>query len=124
VLGIAGMSFAASSEGSVADIAPINSTAPSHLLALGEEEISDVSLATFHVFDNEIFAKPQSGLVQMARGGCGCGRGCGGCRGCGGWRGCGGCRGCGGWRGCGWGGCGGCAWGAYYCISRGGCYAC
>jgi hypothetical protein len=132
VLGIAGMSFAASSEGSIADIAPVNAV-PSHLLALGDEEIADVSLATFHVFDNENFAKPQSGLVQMARGGCGCGHGCGGGRGCGGFRGCGGrgcggCRGCGvGWRGCGggWGGCGGCAWrwGAY-CISRGGCYAC
>lgn len=127
VLGIAGISFAASSEGSVAGIAPV-STAPSHLLALSDEEISDVSLATFHVFDNEDLAKTQSGLIQMARGGCGCGhgcgRGCGGFRGCG--RGCGGCRGCGGWRGCGWGGCGGCAWGWgwSYCISRGGCYAC
>ena len=122
VLGVAGISFAASGEGSVADIAPI-STAPFHLLALGDEEISDISLATFHVFDNENFAKPQSGLIQMARG-CGCGRGCRGCRGCGGVRGCGGaCRGCGvGRRGCGWGGCAGCAWS--YCISRGGCNAC
>ena len=75
VLGVAGISFAASAEGSVADIAPI-STVPSHLLAFGDEEISDVSLATFHGFDNENFAKPQSGLIQMARGGCGCGRGC------------------------------------------------
>jgi hypothetical protein len=133
VLGVAGISFAASGEGSVADIAPI-STVPSHLFAFGDEEISDVSLATFHVFDNENLAKPQSGLIQMARGGCGCGHGCGGCggRGCGGFRGCGGrgcggCRGCGGWRGCGWGGwggCGGCAWGWGYCLSRGGCYPC
>jgi hypothetical protein len=132
VLGIAGMSFATSSEGSVAAIAPI-STVPSYLLALGDEEISDVSLATFHVFDNERLAKTQSGFIQMARGGCGCGHGCGGGRGCGGFRGCGGrgcggCRGCGGgwrgWGGCGWGGCGGCTWGWSYCISRGGCYAC
>jgi hypothetical protein len=136
VLGVAGISFAASGEGSVADIAPI-STGPSHLFTFGDEEISDVSLATFHVFDNENLAKPQSGLIQMARGGCGCGHGCGGCggRGCGGFRGCGGrgcggcrgCRGCGGWRGCGWGGwggCGGCAWGWGYCLSRGGCYPC
>jgi hypothetical protein len=78
-------------------------------------------LATFHVFDNEMFAaKPQSNLVQMARG-CGCGHGCGGCH-----RGCGGChRGCGGWhRGCGgWGGCGGCGW-RPWCVSRGGCHFC
>lgn len=114
VLGVAGISFAASGEGSVAGMAPID-TVPSHLLAFGDEEISDVSLATFHVFDNENLATPQSGLIQMARGGCGCGRGCGG-------RGCGGFRGCGGWRGGGWGGCGGCAWG--WCISRGGCRVC
>ncbi|WP_200859995.1 hypothetical protein [Methyloferula stellata] len=124
------MSFAASAEGSVAGVVPV-STTPSHLFTLDDEEISDVSLATFHLYDNESLAKTQSGLIQMARG-CGCGhgcghgggRGCGGFRGCGG-RGCGGCRGCGGgWRGCGigWGGCGGCGWG--WCISRGGCHAC
>jgi hypothetical protein len=40
---------------------------------LGEEEISDVSLATFHVFDRET---AQAG-VRLARGGCGHGGGCG-----------------------------------------------
>ena len=58
---------------------------------LGEEEISDVSLATFYVFDKENAGSLKPG-VQLARGGCGggCGHGCGGGGGC---RGCGGCRG-------------------------------
>ena len=55
---------------------------------LGEEEIADVSLATFHLFDKE---SGKSGVQQMAWG-CRCGgcRGCG-CRACR----CGGCAGCG-----------------------------
>jgi hypothetical protein len=64
---------------------------------LSEEEMADVSLATFHLFDRETGT---AGFTQIARG-CGCGHGCGGCRGCG-CRGCG-CRGC---R-CGGGGCAG-----------------
>ena len=114
VLGIAGVSWAASTGGSVADI-PSQNMAPFQAITLGEEEISDVSLATFHLFDKENFGTPPSG-IQLARGGCGCG-GCGhgGCRGCG--RGCFG-RGCG----CGWGGCGGCGWGwGGCCLSWGGC---
>jgi hypothetical protein len=81
---------------------------PNHQITLGEEEIADVSLATFYVFDKEGTAAAKDGNVQLARG-CGC-RGCGGCRGCRGCRGCG--RGCG--CGVGWGGCcaswGGCRW--------------
>ena len=144
VLGIAGASLAASTSGSVADVPvadiPSQNTVPFQVF-LGEEEISDVSLATFHVFDKENLGTPRSG-IQLARGGCGCGHGggCGGCghgggcggrgcggfgRGCGGFgHGCGGCgRGCGG-RGCGWGGCGGCGWGWGWggcCLSWGGC---
>ena len=76
---------------------------PTQAVTLGEEEIADVSLATFHLFDKENVGTG----TQVAW------RGCGGCRGCGG-RGCRGCR-CGG---CG--GCGGCGW----CISRGGCALC
>jgi hypothetical protein len=79
---------------------------PNHEITLGEEEIADVSLATFHLFDKE----NSSGAVQQMAWGC---RGCGGCRGC---RGCGGCRGC---RGCG--GCGGCAG---CCLSWGACRLC
>ena len=113
---------------------------------LGEEEIADVSLATFHVFDKEGGGslKPGVLLVRGGGGGCGCGHGCGGGGGC---RGCGGCRGFGG--GCGggfgggcrfgFGGCGGCGcagcglgwWGVYgvgcaggCCISWGGCRYC
>jgi hypothetical protein len=95
-----------------------------HEIILAEEEISDVSLATFFVYDKESTATFRPN-IQLARGGCGggCGgggcRGCGGggcggygCRGCGGCAGCSGCGGCGGFGGCGYfwpyGGCGGC----------------
>jgi hypothetical protein len=71
------------------------STMANQRFVLGEEEMADVSLATFHLFDRE---SGTAGFTQVARG-CGCGHGCGGCRGCG-------CRGCGGCRGC---RCGGCA---------------
>ena len=45
---------------------------------LGEEEIADVSLATFHVFDKESGGslKPGVLLVRGGGGGCGCGHGC------------------------------------------------
>ena len=46
---------------------------------LSDEEISDVSLATFYVFDTEGVAKARRGL-RLAMGGCGCA----GCAGCGG----------------------------------------
>jgi hypothetical protein len=81
-------------------------------ITLNEEEIVDVSLATFYVFDKENAGTPRG--EQYARG-CRCG-GCRGCRGCG--RGCRGCRGGGCGCGCG-GGCGGCAW----CLPWG-CYLC
>jgi hypothetical protein len=111
VLGIAGVSFAmaggvsAATSESAADI-PAQNTATQHQIFLGEEEISDVSLSTFYVFDKENAAAAKVG--DKLAWGCRCGGcRCGGCR-CG-WRGCGGC-----------GGCGGCAW----CISRGGCHVC
>jgi hypothetical protein len=97
-----------------AEAQPTPNFTPSHQVTLGEQEIADVSLATFYVFDKESTAAAKDG-IQLARGGCGGHGGCGG-RGCGG-RGCGG-RGCGG-RGCG--GCGGCACG---CISWGACRLC
>jgi hypothetical protein len=109
VAGIAGAFLASSTSGSVADIPP-QSMAPFQVLNLGEEEISDVSLATFHFVDGESLETPLP-RVQLARGGCG--GGCGGHGGCAGFRGCGG---CGGWGwGCGWGGC---------CLSSGGCAFC
>src|SRR5262249_45059548 len=83
-------------------------------ITLSEEEIADVSLGTFYVFDKENAGTPRLG-EKFARGCGGCGR-CGGCR-CG--RGCG-CRcGCGG-CGCGGCGCGGCG----CCLSWGVCRIC
>ena len=97
VLGVVGVSLslaggaAAATGGAAGDVPsmPSRVTAPPHQITLNEEEISDVSLGTFFVFDKEIAATPRLG-VKFAR--CRCG-GCGGCRGCG--RGCRGCRGCG-----------------------------
>ena len=155
VLGIAGVSLAASTGGSPADIRPAflasppagsvadllwQDAAPFRVPTLDEEEISDVSLATFHLFDKDDLGNSESG-IQVAFRGCGGGCGChgGGFRGCGGgFRGCGvgfrGCRGCGvgfrGCGGCGFGGCGcgGCGWGWGWgggcCLSWGGCALC
>jgi hypothetical protein len=129
LLGAAGLSLSlasgapAATEGPAADM-PTQNTGMSHEITLGEEEISDVSLATFYVFDKE---NPGTLGIQLARGG-GCGGGgCGGHGGgCGGGGGCaragvggcggGGCAGAGGCGGCSHGGCGGC--------SHGGCRGC
>jgi len=111
-LGVAGVSLAmasgasASTAGSAVDV-PVQNTTTHHELFLGEEEISDVSLSTFYVFDKENTSTSLAGFEQVAWG-CRCG-GCRGCRGCRcgfracrcGFRGCGGCAGCGG---CGGGG--------------------
>jgi hypothetical protein len=107
VLGAAGLSLfaggaSATTGGPAADVTATPNIMPNQQVMLGEEELSDVSLATFYVFDKETTKLP-AGTVQMARMGCGGCHGCGGCRGC---RGCG--RGCFGCRGCGCGGCGGC----------------
>jgi hypothetical protein len=87
-----------------ADLPQSLNTTSNQRFVLDEEEMADVSLATFHVFDKENGTR---GFTKVAYG---CG-GCATCRGCS--RGCG-CRGCG-WGGCGYGGC--CAsWGACrYC---------
>lgn len=143
-----GLSVVGSASASVlptADVEQSPNTTPNQRFVLGEEEMVDVSLATFHLFDRE---NGTGGFTQIARG-CGCGgcHGCGGgggCRGCGGGGGCrgcavgAGCRGCGhgcGCRGCGCGGCGGCAgfgWGILWggcgfggcCLSWGVCRFC
>ncbi|MEA2865093.1 MAG: hypothetical protein QOC84_3049 [Bradyrhizobium sp.] len=100
VFGAAGLAFslvggASAAVAPASDVPPTPNIAPGHEFNLSEEEISDVSLATFYAFDKENTGSLR-GLVQEARGcrGCGgCGRGCRGCgRGC---RGCGGCGGCG-----------------------------
>jgi hypothetical protein len=119
--GAAGVSLAVAGGASAAapttDV-PLQDVVPRPQITLGEEEISDVSLATFYVFDQESVHFGQS-LQLAARG---CGR-CGGCRGCAarGCRGCGGCavRAC---RGCGGCGCRGCAVGVYRsCAACAGC---
>ena len=98
VLGAAGLGLslvgsASASTMPTAGIPQSDNTSPNQRFVLGEEEMADVSLATFHLFDKETFG---SG-VQLAVVVRGC-RGCGGCRGCrvGGCRvgGCGGCGGC------------------------------
>jgi hypothetical protein len=134
-LGLSLVGSASASALPTSDVPQSLNTTPDQRFVLDDEEIADVSLATFYVFDKE---NGTAGLTQLARGG-GCGgcRGGGGCggagRGCGGGRGCG-CRGCGG-GGCGggWGGCGG-GWGGGWgwggcgvggcCASWGGCRWC
>ena len=96
-----GLSLFGSASGSTmpaADIPQSDNTSPNQRFVLGEEEMQDVTLATFHLFDRENVG----GTIQLARGGCG---GCGGC-GHGGGGGCG--HGGGGFGGCGHGGFGGC----------------
>src|SRR5215831_14514591 len=92
VLGAAGLSLTLASGASAAPIGPANISTghpgENHGLTFGEEEISDVTLATFYVFDKEDVGAGESD-VQLVR------RGCHGCHGCRGWgchRGCGGCR--------------------------------
>jgi hypothetical protein len=100
VLGVAGLGLSLVGSASAASTMPTaipqsDNTSPDQRFVLGEEEMADISLATFHLFDKENFG---SG-VQLAVVVRGC-RGCGGCRGCrvGGCRvgGCGGCGACGG----------------------------
>lgn len=119
-LGAAGLTFSMVGGASAAavpgnDATPSTNYSPNHQITLGEEEIADVSLATFYVFDKENTAAAKDGVQVAWRG---CGHGCGGCRGCRG------CRGCGG-RGCGCGGCGwGWGWGGGCCLSWGACRLC
>jgi hypothetical protein len=106
VLGAAGVLSLAGSA-SAAIIGPAADTPkednPSrHVITLSEEEIFDVSLATFYVYDKE---NARTHLAAQSGQGCSGGKGCsgGGCGGggCGG----GGCSGCGGCGGCAGGGC-------------------
>jgi hypothetical protein len=108
-LGAAGLTFglaggAAAATNPAADAPQKLNFVPSQTVTLGEEEIADVSLATFHLFDKE-----QGGAVQQMAWGCRCG-GCRGCR-------------CGGGCGCRCGGCGGCGCGPC-CATLGYCRIC
>src|ERR1700747_3523373 len=108
MVGVVGVSLSLAGGASAATAVPAADipswdTSPPQI-TLSEEEIADVSLGTFYVFDKENAGTPRLG-EKFARG---CGR-CGGRRGGGGCRGCGrGCRCGGGCGGCGCGGCGCC----------------
>jgi hypothetical protein len=89
VLGAAGLSLtlaggaAAATEGPVAAI-PAQDNAAGHAITLHEEEVADVSLATFYVFDKESAGPFRPGVRLAMAAGCG---GCAGCSGCGCWTG-------------------------------------
>ena len=113
-LGLSLVGSASASTLPTADLPQSLNTTPYQRFVLGEEEMADVSLATFHVFDKE---NGTGGFTQVAMGGGGCGCGGRGC-GCGGWRGSSessGSSGRSGGGGCGHGGC---------CASWGGCRYC
>jgi hypothetical protein len=85
-LGIAGLTLLAGASAALAHPSLVQTTdGRSNKVVLSEEEISDVSLATFYVVDCEGQGLGPAGArrvrVAMA-GGCGCGCGCGGCGGC------------------------------------------
>jgi len=86
VLGVAGaLSLAGGASGAAVGPAGNTPTENTATVIIGEEEISDVSLATFHVFDNENAAahRPVLRLAQRTRSRLR--QGCGGCAGdCGG----------------------------------------
>ena len=81
VLGAAGLSLSLASGASAVPGGPAanlstQGNGDDNQVTLGEEEIADVSLATFYVFDKE--GNGTSPMVQLV------GHGCGGCGGCGG----------------------------------------
>jgi hypothetical protein len=88
-----GISLAGSASASTipgASVPQYDNALPNQRFVLGEEEMADVNLATFHLFDRETAARgEQVAVIVVGR-----------CR-------CGGCRGCA-WRACRCGGCGGC----------------
>jgi hypothetical protein len=97
-----GLSLAGSASASTiptADIPQSGNISPNQRLVLSEEEMADVSLATFHLFDRETVGSGdlQQVAVVVVRRGCG---GCRACRACAVVRGCGACGGCGGCGGC------------------------
>ena len=116
-LGAAGVSLVmaggAAANAPTANVPSLQDTSLRPAITLDEEEIADVSLGTFYVFDKENESRLGQGIRLAARGGGGCGR-CGGCAAarcgggggrcavarCAGRCGCGGgCGGCGGWWG-------------------------
>src|SRR5580704_7910998 len=68
LLSLAGGASAATGGAQVTDL-PTQKTAPNHEIILGEEELSDVSLSTFYVFNKES-AQPQLGDKVAAERAC------------------------------------------------------
>src|SRR6476660_5944366 len=124
-LGAAGVSLVmaggAAANAPTANVPSLQDISLRPAITFDEEEIADVSLGTFYVFDKENESRLGQGIRLAARGGCGrCGGGCAAAR-CGGGGGCavarcaaarcavarcagrcgcgGGCGGCGGWWG-------------------------
>ena len=73
-LGAAGFSLALTGGASATAPADVASRDNSRQIFLGEEEIADVSLASFHVFDRESESHLREGIT-LAAGGCGHGGG-------------------------------------------------
>jgi hypothetical protein len=97
-LGAAGLGLSVAGSASAytiptSDIPQSDNISPNQRFVLGEEEMADVSLATFYLFDKENAGSDVQLAAVVVRRGCG---GCRGCRGCRVVRGCGGCGGCGG----------------------------
>jgi hypothetical protein len=90
-LGAAGMSLmmagGAAANAPTANVPSLQDTSLRPAITLDEEEIADVSLGTFYVFDKENDSRLGQGVRLAAHGGCGrCGGGCAAAR-------CGGCAG-------------------------------
>jgi len=81
-LGAAGVSLVmvggAAANAPAANVPSLQDTSLRPAITLDEEEIADVSLVTFYVFDKENDSRLGQGIRLAARGGGGCGR-CGGC---------------------------------------------
>jgi hypothetical protein len=81
-LGAAGVSLVmvggAAANAPTANVPSLQDTSLRPAITLDEEEIADVSLGTFYVFDKENDSRLGQGIRLAARGGGGCGR-CGGC---------------------------------------------
>jgi hypothetical protein len=89
VLGAAGLSLslagaASAATGMAAQNVVTRPALVGHAVTLRDEEVADVSLATFYVFDRDNAAKAKANprLAMGACGGCGGGCGCGACGGC------------------------------------------
>jgi hypothetical protein len=121
-MALAGGAYATGVVGSTPETSPANDVLGPQI-NLSEEEIADVNLGTFFVFDRENLQKIGEKYAQQtpqgrrgcSGGRCATARRCGGCGGCSGCRGCsvGGCRSCIACAGCAGCGCGCClSWGA------------